>query len=257
MEALRSNRSNPRLQSGRRPRDIVWERLSKQKTPQASRSSYQVLRQSSDAPSPPDQAIVTRRRRPGPPNLDSQNPDLGNQNPALGNRSRPTSTTNFDTVLNSTNSNSKNVTVHLEFDLSHDLDDELEEFNKFLRRGDFSTAEAYFDQHLNADINNPWVFIQYADMLLKKGDYRSFHQLNSESIFLRLRQSGSDDECDALAMLKLNWALLKAVALTRSQHEIKPICDQGWQLRSVLPASRNMGSTEVSGAKFENLNARG
>lgn len=150
----------------------------------------------------------------------------------------------FDTICHP--ASSKNVSVHLDFDLFLDLDDELEEFNQLSRRGDFSGAERYFDLYLKAESANPWVFIQYAEMLLEKGDYKSFQQLNAEPIFGQAQSNGRSDALDAFGTLELNWVLLNAVALSYCQHEIQPILDGVSRLGKVLPASKDMGTTEVS-----------
>lgn len=150
----------------------------------------------------------------------------------------------FDTIYNSTRS--KDVTIHLDFDIFNDLDEELEEFNRLGRLGDFGTAESFFNQHLKAHVTSPWVFVQYAEMLLVKGDYKSFHQLDPGPIFHRLRTREILDNSDDLAVLELNWRLLNAVALSYSRHELRPIQDELRELRAILPVPENIGSTEVS-----------
>lgn len=154
----------------------------------------------------------------------------------------------FDTICHP--SSSKNVSVHLDFDLFLDLDDELEEFNQLSRLGDFSRAERYFDRYLKAESVNPWVFIQYADMLLEKGDYKSFQQLNAEPIFGQAQSNGISEVSDAFLKLELNWLLLNAVALSYCQHKVQPIPDGVKRLGNFLPASKDMGTTEVSATKL-------
>ncbi|KAH7127743.1 hypothetical protein B0J13DRAFT_141223 [Dactylonectria estremocensis] len=153
------------------------------------------------------------------------------------------STVQFDTVYNSIHS--KNITVQLEFDIVNDLDEELEEFNGLVRRGDFRSAKSFFNDNLVGHIAEPWIFIQYAEMLLDMGDYKSFYQLNPEPVFRQFHFSSGSDESHALAMLELNWRLLKAVALSYSQHELQPILDEICHPRELLPMRENIESTEV------------
>ncbi|KAH7176738.1 hypothetical protein EDB81DRAFT_49620 [Dactylonectria macrodidyma] len=153
------------------------------------------------------------------------------------------STVQFDTVYNSIHS--KDVTVRLEYDMVSDLDEELEEFNGLVRRGDFRNAKSFFNDNLVAHIADPWIFIQYAEMLLDMGDYKSFHQLNPEPVFRQFQFTGESDESHALATLELNWRLLKAVALSHSQHELQPILDEICHPRELLPMRENIESTEI------------
>ncbi|KAF4449992.1 hypothetical protein FALBO_16552 [Fusarium albosuccineum] len=78
---------------------------------------------------------------------------------------RPPTETRFDAVYNPTHA--KDVTVHLEFDVVSDLDDEVEEFNRLVRQGDFAHAKSFFDDRLVAHSAHPWIFVQYAEMLLE------------------------------------------------------------------------------------------
>lgn len=67
----------------------------------------------------------------------------------------------------------RDVAVYLDFEVFNDLDDELEEFNQHMRLGQFGTAKSFFQEHLVTYVANPWVFVQYAEMLFQMGDYKS------------------------------------------------------------------------------------
>ncbi|KAF5024852.1 hypothetical protein F66182_3091 [Fusarium sp. NRRL 66182] len=93
----------------------------------------------------------------------------------------------YDAAYNSTRP--KDVTLHLEFDIVSDLDDQLEELNCLMRRGDFANADNFFSQHLAAHDSHPWVFVQHAEMLLEMGDFKSFHELDPGRAFLSLEST--------------------------------------------------------------------
>ncbi|RSM12597.1 hypothetical protein CEP52_002405 [Fusarium oligoseptatum] len=139
----------------------------------------------------------------------------------------------------------RDATVRLNLGVFHDLDDELEEFNRYVRRGEFGTARVFFDKHLLAHVAYPWVFVQYAEMLFEMGDYKSLLQLNAEPVF-RLTQFGNrHEDVEAMRRLEINWRLLKASALCHSQHELQPVLDEVCQPHEIIPVSANLGSTEV------------
>lgn len=79
--------------------------------------------------------------------------------------------------------NAKNVTVELEMDVFADLGDELEEFSRLRRLGRFSEARGFFHENLEAYISNPYVKVQYAEMLLAQGDYAKFDTIMTTPIF--------------------------------------------------------------------------
>ncbi|KAF5012767.1 hypothetical protein FDECE_1187 [Fusarium decemcellulare] len=155
------------------------------------------------------------------------------------NTPRPPAETRFDAIYNPTHS--KDVTVHLEFDVVSDLDDEVEEFNRLVRQGDFANAKSFFDEHLVAHSAHPWIFVQYAEMLFEMGDYKSFQELNPQPVFQPLRSDASD----SLKLLERNWRLLKALSLCYSQYELHPITDELDRQHGILPVPENIGSTEI------------
>ncbi|KAF5565499.1 hypothetical protein FPHYL_4192 [Fusarium phyllophilum] len=154
--------------------------------------------------------------------------------------SRPTQT-DLDASYNSIHS--KDTTVHLELDVVNDLDDELEEFNRLVRQGLFKNAQSFFDQYLATQKSNPWIFVQYAEMLIEMGDYKSFHELHLDHIVF---QHGTTTmESDALEMLERNWNLLKVTALSHTHFSMRQIRDQVPTLGETFSLSDNPGSTEI------------
>ncbi|KAF5984244.1 hypothetical protein FCOIX_2747 [Fusarium coicis] len=154
--------------------------------------------------------------------------------------SRP-ARTDLDASYNSIHS--KDTTVHLELDVVNDLDDELEEFNRLVRQGLFRNAQSFFDQYLATQKSNPWIFVQYAEMLIEMGDYKSFHELNLDHIVF---QHGTTTlESDALEILERNWNLLQVTALSHTHFSMRQIRDQVPTLGKTLSLSENPGSTEI------------
>ncbi|RMJ15860.1 hypothetical protein CDV36_004446 [Fusarium kuroshium] len=156
---------------------------------------------------------------------------------------RSVSTTNFDTICSP--GRTRDVAVQLRFEVYDDLDEELEIFNRLVRRGEFEEAKTFFDEHLLAHISNPWVFVQYAEMLLEMGDYNSILQLDPEPVFRFLRFCGQGEDFEAMRKLEINWRLLKASCLCRSQHELQPVLDEACLPSEIIPVSEKLGSTEV------------
>ncbi|WAO95778.1 Hypothetical protein NCS54_01341900 [Fusarium falciforme] len=150
---------------------------------------------------------------------------------------------NFDITCNPCRA--KDVGVRLEFNVYQDLDDELEEFSRFIRRGEFGTAKIFFREHLLAHITNPWVFVQYAEMLFQMGDYKSLLQLDSEPVFRRIRLRDRHEDVEAMRRLEINWRLIKAVCLSCTQHELQPVLDEICQPHQIIPVRGDVGSTEI------------
>lgn len=158
----------------------------------------------------------------------------------------PPDPTVVDTVYASIGT--RDHTVHLELDLMNDIDEELEEFSRLVRTGSFAIARSFFDLHLKAHISDPYVFVQYAEMLLEQGDFKSLLAMDGSSLF-----DGRDllgDMHSAFGSeqrLGLNWKLVRALALCCSQHGLRAV----WKGLDNLPAqcSRDAcysGSTEAS-----------
>ncbi|KAI1283617.1 hypothetical protein F5Y07DRAFT_350135 [Xylaria sp. FL0933] len=78
----------------------------------------------------------------------------------------------------------RDLTVHLKMDVHEDLTDALEEFHFFERLGDFVSARKHFEEHLADHHHDPYVLVQYCEMLLEQGDYLSvLTKLDSHSLY--------------------------------------------------------------------------
>lgn len=79
--------------------------------------------------------------------------------------------------------NPKNVTVHLDFPVFQDYDAEIEDFSRLRRLGNFEAANDLFKRTFEGHLKNPYIFVQYAEMLLDMGDYKSFDLLDPKPAF--------------------------------------------------------------------------
>lgn len=150
----------------------------------------------------------------------------------------------IDAIYNSTST--RDLTVHLDLELSQDIDNELEEFSRLSRIGNFASAESFFDLHLRSHLSNPYLFVQYADMLLEKGDYKALVSIDDSSVFVGRGEDGPHDYEFEFHQLEMNWKLIRAIALCHSQHELHAVREvieyPCWSVRDML----HVGSTEAS-----------
>lgn len=70
-------------------------------------------------------------------------------------------------------SRTKDVTMHLELDITEDLEPDLDEFCRLARLGNFQGAKQSFKDNLEQHMDDPYIFVQYAQMLMSMGDYKS------------------------------------------------------------------------------------
>lgn len=145
--------------------------------------------------------------------------------------------------------------VKLEFPLVEDLDDELEELGQLTRAGNFRAAKTLFSQHLKRHIENPLVFILYAELLLEIGDYQSIIQLEDIAqtavphhwrphAWRRMPQE-DDRTASSYAKLYVNWKLIHLIACGRNKKDISELyLDFEGSFFSVL-RSKNFDSTQV------------
>lgn len=150
----------------------------------------------------------------------------------------------FQIVYNS--SHARNVTAHVELEVTDDIDDELEEFSRLTRIGSFREAKVFFDEHLRTVMDKPYVFVQYAEMLLRQGDYKSIRQLDDSRVFPDATTGHDEAASDTyLQTLRNNWQLIEAATLCFTQHEMSPIRNKMFETLVTLPENMDLGSTEV------------
>jgi hypothetical protein len=149
-------------------------------------------------------------------------------------------------------------TVHLKLPITVDLDDELEEFSRLKRFGDFAAAKGYFRDHLESYHDYPYVFVQYAEMLLDMEDFASFGALNPSAVFdmsdrtYVTRNFAPPDKrhtpetSEALDLLRRYWQLLEAASLIRCRGMIHQALKIVNATLKGLEFNSGSGSTEVS-----------
>lgn len=87
----------------------------------------------------------------------------------------------FQTIYDVTSS--RDVTVHLDFPVFADYEEEVEDFSRLRRLGQFEAAKILFKKAFEGHLKNPYMLVQYAEMLLDMGDYKSFDLLDGKPAF--------------------------------------------------------------------------
>ncbi|KAI0429900.1 hypothetical protein F5Y09DRAFT_356514 [Xylaria sp. FL1042] len=145
--------------------------------------------------------------------------------------------------------NSGDLTVHLTMDLEEDLEDRLDEMSRLSRLGNFSSAEKYFQEHLHHHIDNPYVLVQYADMLLHQGDFKGVTLLKDDVMY---KPEGEQSNPEELRILRVNWELIRILAKSKTLDTLSGAPAVFEEAVSVLTAmakdsspDRPIGSTEI------------
>ncbi|KUJ08123.1 uncharacterized protein LY89DRAFT_765587 [Mollisia scopiformis] len=123
-------------------------------------------------------------------------------------------------------SQNNDVTVHLELGITEDLELHLEEFCRLGRLGKYHAAMQFFHENLRDQMDNPYVFLQYASTLLDMGDYRS----------IRLLTLPYNKTLSANNVLRKNWAsiqlfsMMHTVGLSKDDEQLAERCLLGNRL---------------------------
>ncbi|KAI1258693.1 hypothetical protein F5Y18DRAFT_339021 [Xylariaceae sp. FL1019] len=104
---------------------------------------------------------------------------------------------------------SGDLTVHLDLDLQEDLDDHLDELNRLSRIGHFSHAKDFFNENLQLHIDNPYVLVHYAELLIQQGDFRGVTLLKDDVIY---RHDSESPVTIEQVILRINWELMQILA---------------------------------------------
>ncbi len=72
---------------------------------------------------------------------------------------------------------SRDLTIRLELEVEADWDSELEGFCRLWRLGRFKEAKQHFKAQLQHLSTIPYLWVEYANMLLSAGDYKSFQEM--------------------------------------------------------------------------------
>lgn len=95
----------------------------------------------------------------------------------------------------------------VELDITQDLELDLDEFCYLSRLGHFHQAKQFFRDNLEQHMGDPYVFVQYAQMLLEMGDYKSVKALNVPY---------SLEEPENF-ILHTNWKLIQSISTLQTE----------------------------------------
>lgn len=95
----------------------------------------------------------------------------------------------------------------VELDVTQDLELDLDEFCRLGRLGNFHHAKQFFRDNLEQDMDDPYVFVQYAQMLLEMGDYKNIKALYVPYCL----------EKPESLLLQTNWKLIQSISTLRTE----------------------------------------
>ncbi|KAI1174741.1 hypothetical protein F4777DRAFT_370414 [Nemania sp. FL0916] len=143
---------------------------------------------------------------------------------------------------------SGDLTVHLTMDLGEDLEHHLDELNRLSRLGNFSAARELFDEHLRHHIDNPYVLVQYADMLYNQGDFKGVTMLKDDSLYTR---DGEMPDSEELRILRSNWELLQILAKSYTLENLSGVPATLEEAVAILTDMAKGGSSDRSISSIE------
>ncbi|XDG09472.1 hypothetical protein ABKA04_009087 [Annulohypoxylon sp. FPYF3050] len=98
--------------------------------------------------------------------------------------------------------------------LEDHLDDDLEEFCRLHRLGDFTSARRFFEENLQSHLDKPHVLVEYMEMLLEQGDYNAIFNMEEESIRCTISRIKDEEDSELLMsyldLIKATGAFHKA-----------------------------------------------
>ncbi|KAI0127470.1 hypothetical protein BJ170DRAFT_373681 [Xylariales sp. AK1849] len=186
-----------------------------------------------------DDEFIGNRHHHGPLQEDPPTQDLGNPRELLAKRK-------VDGIWNP--SRTTDLTVHLEFGIQDDLEDDMEEFSRLYRLGNFTAARRFFADNLETHLEKPYVLVQYCEMLLQQGDYRAMIELDDEPIF---NAEGNMPDSEQGRLLSMYWECMLLFAKSHkpgaaSGREFGVLPAALGTLRDMItPEDRVVGSTEI------------
>jgi hypothetical protein len=77
------------------------------------------------------------------------------------------------------------ITLHSKLEIVEDISVDLEQFSRLCRLGNFAAAKYHFMKNLHDHVDNLYVRVQYMQMLLESGDYKTLNSMKpiSKSMF--------------------------------------------------------------------------
>lgn len=134
---------------------------------------------------------------------------------------------------------SGDLTVHLTMDLEEDLEHHLDELNRLSRLGHFLSAKELFNENLQHHVDNPYVLVQYADLLLHQGDFKGVTLLKEDAMY---KHEGEQ-------LLRVNWELLQVLAKSYTLDTLSgvpAVFEEAVDVLASIDPDRPISSTEVS-----------
>ncbi|KAI0202089.1 hypothetical protein F4808DRAFT_449825 [Astrocystis sublimbata] len=141
--------------------------------------------------------------------------------------------------------NSGDLTVHLTMDVEEDLENHLDEMSRLSRLGHFLPAKAYFDENLQHHIDNPYVLVQYADLLLRQGDLKGVTLLKTEAI-----DKLEDERPDSAEsrILRVYFELIRVLAKSYTLDNLRglsTVFEDAVDILNAIDPDKPISSTEV------------
>ncbi|OTA63621.1 hypothetical protein K449DRAFT_421717 [Hypoxylon sp. EC38] len=146
-------------------------------------------------------------------------------------------------------SHDADITVHLKMPLQEDLSECLEELCRLERLGDFASARRFFTENLQEYLDRPQIMIEYAEMLLEQGDYKTLSEIE-DGVMSNVR--GNLTDSSDMLLLRIYWELIQVLAahykpgrpgaFLKKQGAVNEAIDE---LRKIDPNRQNITSTEI------------
>lgn len=151
---------------------------------------------------------------------------------------------NFDAVHDPSDSGKKDVIFKMSLPIEEDFQPDLGEFCRLRRLGRFGDAEKHFQHTLKHLTGVPYVLVQYCDMLVASGNYKSSRTISYRYKYPSLDSEESvKDPC--LDMLEGNFWLLDLLAKVPQPSFDGDIFEAIKRILGKLQTESAMGSTEV------------
>lgn len=133
----------------------------------------------------------------------------------------------------------KDICVQLDIPIEDDPRTNLEMFSRFKRLGRFNDSKEFFETQLDHFRTTPYVFVQYAEMLLAGGDFKAFRHLTYPDDFFHTGPAPPNTE------LAASFEMMKFLAQPIFVDYPTAITKVVWTTFTFLITERIWGSTHV------------
>ncbi|KAI1148319.1 hypothetical protein F4825DRAFT_454571 [Nemania diffusa] len=96
----------------------------------------------------------------------------------------------------------------MDLEIHDDLDDKLEQLAYLSRLGHFNAAREFFDENLQDRIGSPYVHMQYAELLLSQGDYRTLEMQTN-----LIEWNDWPEDMGDMTLLRCYWDMMQQYAI--------------------------------------------